>query len=942
MSHCCLSRPWIKRSALFIVSLLLIGAPALADEIDDEFRFASALIEWGFADYADKVVQQILRQFPSQQDRAKLIQAEILISRRKFTEAEDLVKAMGAGNPKAQAISLALAKGYYAMGETEKSKQLYNDFFKLYEGKVPTDPDLLRFYQDSAYQFGQMLEAAGDKEGAIKAYARVLTTNPDRNTMRMLQAQQAELHVAVASSGPEDQKEKNLVEAKKLCDQIQWGGLDIPFGQSIITAAHIEMVRGNNSAAQKVLQNNLDILKEIDTYLKDSGLPMSVSPMAGARFLLGELIEKDANALSKNKEKVNEAIQAYARALTEFYNVFAKYGDSDWGSQAGMRAQAIKAILEEQYGKKINVDLGQFQTKAAETQFRMADNLFRQKQWKTAITEYLKNLNQFPETDASLAALGNLAIAYASDNDPFMAKMVGLYMGERFPGKPRAAIGLLALGKHYFDLKDEPMYLFAYETYLRHFPQDERAAAILFTLATMRTEAGDPVGANKYFQQIVDNYPKDKYYTKAINQLSWGYYASSNYAQAAKSFAGYVAEAQPSPDKARAQFMLADCYRQLGQFPQALAEYEKLVQWLAPKDNPYATSAADVKKNAELLEKAVYQRAFCYSRINQPPEAVKDNRDKAIRGYDMFIQLFPQSEMASKALNAKGTVQLELGQFDAAAKTFDELAAKYPQSEEGKSALFALVRSALEIKQYEQARSAFAKMLTGGGQYTADQFVRIGQMMLDGGQHAEAVKAFVKIETMTEERTMLERSLYGLGRAHYALKEYPEAIKALESLMERYPKSGLFYDAKFMLGEAYRETQRLDDAFKALSDVFRSASDAMLINRASLALGAIQIQQGDKTGALASYQRVALLTDVSKPEFRPLVEESLVKSIELAMELGRYQDVQDSCDQYLKDFPAGANIEAVRKAKADARLKAATAPAPEPVPAQPGTAPAKP
>ena len=937
MSHCCLSRPWITRLTLCF-SLLLIGMPVLADEIDDEFRFASALIEWGFPDYADKVVQQILRQFPSQQDRAKLIQAEVLISRRKFTEAEDLVKAMGAGNPKAQAITLALAKGYYAMGETEKAKQLYNDFFKLYEGKVPTDPDLLRFYQDSAYQFGQMLETAGDKEGAIKAYARVLSSNPDRNTTRLLQAQQAELYVQVAQSGPVDQREKNLTAAKKLCDEIQWGGLDIPFGQSIITAAHIEIVRGNTAAAQKVLQNNLDILKEIDTYLKDSGLPMSVSPMAGARFLLGDLLEKDANALSKNKEKVNEAIQTYARALTEFYNVFAKYGDSDWGSQAGMRAQQIKTILEEQYGKKINVDLGQFQTKAAETQFRLADNLFRQKQYQSAVSEYLKNLNQFPETDASVAALGNLAIAYASENDPFMVKVVSLYMGERFAGRPRAALGLLALGKHYFDLKDEPMYMFAYETYLQYFPQDERAAAILFTLATMRTEAGDPAGAAKYFQQIVSNYPKDKYYTKAINQLSWGYYASSNYEGAAKSFALYVAEAQPSPDKAKAQFMLADSYRQLGKFPEALAEYEKLVQWLAPKNNPFATSAADVRKNSELLEKAVYQRAYCYSRIGGSPDVVKDNREKSIRGYDMFIQLFPQSDMASSAMNAKGTVQLELGQFDAATKTFDELAAKYPQSEEGKSALFALVRSALEIKQYDQAKSAFAKMLTGGGQYTADQFVRIGQMMLDGGQYPEAIKAFEKIETMTEERTLLERSLYGLGRALYETKQYTEAIKALESMLERYPKSGLFYGSKFMLGEAYRETQRLDDAVKALSDVFRSSSDPMLINRASMALGAIQILQGDKMGALASYQRVALLTDTSKPEFRPLVEESLVKAIDLAMELGRYQDVQDSCDQYLKDFPAGDKIEVVRKAKADAKLKAAQAPAP----VQPAAGPAGP
>ena len=91
-------------------------------------------------------------------------------------------------------------------------------------------------------------------------------------------------------------------------------------------------------------------------------------------------------------------------------------------------------------------------------------------------------------------------------------------------------------------------------------------------------------------------------------------------------------------------------------------------------------------------------------------------------------------------------------------------------------------------------------------------------------------------------------------------------------------------------------------------------------------------------GALASYQRVALLTDTSKPEFRPLVEESLVKAIDLAMELGRYQDVQDSCDQYLKDFPAGDKIEVVRKAKADAKLKAAQAPAP----VQPAAGPAGP
>ena len=164
-----------------------------------------------------------------------------------FAEAEELVKAMGASNPKAQAISLALAKGYYVLGETDKAKQLYNDFFKQYEGRVPTDPDLLRFYQDSAYQFGQMLQMAGDREGAIKAYSRVLATNPDRNVSRRLMSDQAELYVKVAAEGAPDQREKNLGEAKKLCETIQWGGMDIWFGQSIITMAHIAMEKRRNS-----------------------------------------------------------------------------------------------------------------------------------------------------------------------------------------------------------------------------------------------------------------------------------------------------------------------------------------------------------------------------------------------------------------------------------------------------------------------------------------------------------------------------------------------------------------------------------------------------------------------------------------------------------------------------------------------------------------------
>ena len=90
----------------------------------------------------------------------------------------------------------------------------------------------------------------------------------------------------------------------------------------------------------------------------------------------------------------------------------------------------------------------------------------------------------------------------------------------------------------------------------------------------------------------------------------------------------------------------------------------------------------------------------------------------------------------------------------------------------------------------------------------------------------------------------------------------------------------------------------------------------------------------DLQAALASFSRVALLGDPADAQIRPLVEESILKCIDLSDQLKRYQDELDSCDQYLKLFPTGAKVEDVRKKKADAKLKAVHAAAmPEPAPA---------
>ncbi|MBU1695285.1 MAG: tetratricopeptide repeat protein, partial [Verrucomicrobia bacterium] len=641
---------------------------------------------------------------------------------------------------------------------------------------------------------------------------------------------------------------------------------------------------------------------------------------------LGELYQKDAEALASAPGKEAEAIQAYAKAITEFINVFAQYSASDWGPKAGLRAQEIKTVLKKKYDKDVKWTMDEKAiAQVSEASFRLADNLYRQKKYPEAIAEYAKILKQYPEGESSLRALANMLDAYIQSTDALMIKATAEYLGERFGGQNTPAMALLAAGKTYFDRKDEPMYTYFYETYLNYFPKHDRAAAILLTLAGLRKSAGDEAGAAKYYERIVENYPKDQAYPKALSAMAWGYFMATNYAGAVKGFNLYLPTAQPNPDKVQAQFALAESHRMLGAWPEALAEYEKLIGWLVPKNNPYATSAADAKKNADVLERAVFQRAFSYSRMGGAPEEIKENRLKGIRAYDQFIASFPNSTLASKALDAKGRMQLEIGQFDAAAKTFDDLAAKYPTTDEGRNALFSLIRSAMEVKQYEQALSAFERMYGNRDKFTPDEFARVGQLMLDAGQYPQAIEAFQDVVSRSEERGLLERALFGLGRAAFEQGQFAEAAKAMDDLMTRYPKSGTFYEAKFIQARASKELNKLPEAIAALGDIMKYADDTVLRNRTTFELAVIQKQQGDKNAALASFLRVALLADAKNPELTELVEKSLMEGIDLGMEIEDYQVVLDCCEQYMAEFPEGSRIEDARRLRGEARMKAAAA-----------------
>jgi len=204
----------------------------------------------------------------------------------------------------------------------------------------------------------------------------------------------------------------------------------------------------------------------------------------------------------------------------------------------------------------------------------------------------------------------------------------------------------------------------------------------------------------------------------------------------------------------------------------------------------------------------------------------------------------------------------------------------------------------------------------------------VGQLMLAKNEYESSLLSLTKAldmihgasEPAKDHAIMEQRTLIGLGRATFALKKYGETVKHVSVLIEGFPTSGLFYEARFLLGRAYKEQGRPADAIEVLREVFTRASDQTLINEATLVLADLQVAEGNAIEALASYQRIVLLGNVDDSANRPVVEKALVAGIRIFADMSRWQDVIESCAQYLAQFPSGENVVEVRNWRAKAMM----------------------
>lgn len=911
-----------------------------AKYIANEIKFAQELVKRRWLDYAEKVVKKLTDTYPDAKGQVGPVRIEMYTAWGKFDEAEKQIASMPSNSVETMSMKLALGDAYYVRQKMAKARELYEAFFKQYPNGPP--PELKTLYGESAYKFAQMLLLKGDLKGAVQAYRYVLLSKPETGIERGIQMEMAELLFRLGAETT-DAKERAVYfkECAQISEKIQWSGQDEKFGKTVVLLSHIKVIEGKKDEARKIINDYMGILKSIDDYIKENGLPLKMSPMAECKYLLGTLYEEDGRKLYEQKNEA-EALKLLQSALGNYMTVYSKYSSSSWAAEAGNRLEDLVKYLESK-GRKVQLPKVD-RTAIIEAQFKEAKLMFADNQYKEAAEKYLEVLSVYLGKAGSITALGELAQCYIRDGDMLYGRAIAGFIAERYsrdrdPARVNeAANTLLVIIAAYEEEGHTERANELYKIYFTKFPTQEKTPFILFKFAENFYRKEKYADAVDYYSRITTDYPKSRIYVDALNRLSYSQDMIGDVTNAAVSFATYCKELQPGPAKVNATLRLAECYFKMGQIVSALNEYARVINYLNQESAKYAPTPDDVSKTRKALERAMYMKPVCYSQLKKPEDMVPQFRMKAIEGYNDFLKVFPKSEQAPRVLSSVGTLNYVMNNAEEAGKAYERLAREFPDSEQAKNILFAQGQSLLEIGQTKKAIEVFDKMFSNIKAYNPTQFMRVAQIMMSAQEYETARKSFIQARLVGDkDRPIWEPASMGLGEALLGLNKPAEAVVPIEELLSKYKNTGYTVSANVLLGKAYVEAAKaaveqakkdefFAKAIAALNVVRKITRDAEVQAQIDIQLGDIQLLQGQKEAALASYQRVFLLNDTRVEKMRPAMELAFEKSLPLLQELNRPDDTMENCLAYIKAFPKGRLLNQARAWRDDLKRKGIKAP----------------
>jgi len=402
---------------------------------------------------------------------------------------------------------------------------------------------------------------------------------------------------------------------------------------------------------------------------------------------------------------------------------------------------------------------------------------------------------------------------------------------------------LCQIGDAYQDSGDHMRAQETYDTILKDYPDSLYSDYVQYQMGLTLLKNSNYDGAILAFLTFKRNYPKSKLLDDATYALGSAYFQKQDYKASREVFEKFQDEFRDSSLKPQALYLLGASLYNLERFPEAIEVFKGII--------------AQYGQNKELVQKAEYEIADCYSQMG--------NENEAITRFKQLRSKYPDSGLTAEIMWWLGEYYYRHNDLEAARKYFSSLIQDFPKSNLVPDAYYALGSCNEEESKHEEALMNFKKVIElTKSDLTGQAAIAIADIYIKQDKSDMAIKTY---QDIIRAFPNLVHLIYPkIADLYYKTNDYDESLDFCRKSLDVVPVREMA-GIQLKIAEVKEAQGKIDEAVgEYLKVTYVYPQDTALVVKALLRVGAIYEDKEKFKEAANIYGKVASM-DVQEAKF---------------------------------------------------------------------------
>lgn len=482
-------------------------------------------------------------------------------------------------------------------------------------------------------------------------------------------------------------------------------------------------------------------------------------------------------------------------------------------------------VAIEELKKALNINSNHYAAR-----FLLGECYFQKKEYQLAQVEYEKVINSTEKNEYIDDALLGSGWCFYLNGEYQQAIERFSRLISSYPDSNLALQATYKLCQSYWKNKDYTHTLDTGNQFLEKFGREEipEKAEIYFLI-------GQAYLALEQFQKGVEalsslsvQYPDFALINEARYLESAGLFNLKRYPEAIAKLEVLVKSKMEDKLKSEANYLLARCYLNSGEFQQAVKILE------------------DLKKSSKLeetlREKIIYDLGLAY--------AQQGDKEKAVIEFQEFLEKYSSSPLAGSVHFELGQTLYQLKRYNLAVEEFKEAATPEALYFAGKMANEMTDREA-EISILQELKDRFPE-----SEYSQEAYFKLGNYFYQQKNYSAAIEEFSNLIERFPHSPFLVESYYWMGWSYFRLNEFQKASNYFQKVEEGKVSAEFSQRALFMVAESLYHLKDFSGAREGYERFMNKHPQAELSVNAQYALAWTYLEEKDYRSSIEEFKRL--------------------------------------------------------------------------------------